>query len=148
MKKFGILGLISVIVIALLAVLAPAHAQRIGNPAVLISTSLTNASVASTNVVDVSAYATVSVQATLTDLGLVATDTNTVAISTEVSLDGDHWLTGPSLTVTAIGSNTVSTCISNFAVLPYRQWRPITLDNSTSPTNACLSLVGSTTPGL
>jgi len=147
MKKFGILGLVILAVIALIAV-PVAQAQRIGVPSPLVDQSLTAATVPSTNAVDVSQCATFSVQATLTGLSGSATATNTVTVSSQVSLDGVGWQTGPTLSVTAIGSNTTSTCISNYAVLPYRFWRTITLDNSASPTNAWFKLVGSRKPGL
>ena len=147
MKKFEILGLILLVMIAFIAV-PGAQAQRIGVPSPLVDQSLTAINVASTNTVDVSQCATLSVQAAVFDQSGSATATNTVTVSSQVSLDGVGWLTGPTLTVTAIGSNAVSTCISNYAMLPYRYWRTIALDNSTSPTNAWFKLVTSRKPGL
>ena len=148
MKKFGTLTASMLVLIMIGFIGLPACHAQIGKPATLVSGSVTNDSIASTNQVDVGDCSTLSVQATLTDQSGSATATNTCTLASEVSIDGVNWLTGPTLSITAIGSNTTSTCISNYAVLPYRKWRTITINNGASPTNAILSLVVSKKPGL
>ena len=140
MKKFGILGLISVTVIALIAV-PGAQAQRIGNPATpvnLVSLNVSN-SFATNYVatVDVSDVNLVSAQLIVSN---TAASTSNTVVTIDRSVDGVNWVTGWKTITIANAGTTTTSCISNFTALADRYWR-LSLSSDVLSNTACTNFV-------
>ena len=139
MKKFGILGLILLVMIALSA--GPgAQAQRIGSPRALVSQSVAGgASVAVTNGVDVSQWDTENFQLTLVGTGA---DTGAVVVTLQKSIDGTTFVSAGTLTANVSGTSTSSVITSVAA--PDCQWlRLVSVNNSANATNVTVTLTAS-----
>lgn len=136
MKKFGILGLVILAVIALIAV--PGAQAQIGAPATPVNSSL-NVS----NGWGVSSAATISLEGSsqiavqLVASNNAANASNTVA-TIDRSVDGINWVTGYSTITLANGGTLTTTCISNYTVGADGFWR-LSVTNQAVQSSATLS---------
>ena len=139
------IGMVVGAMLALLAVLLTplliddAQAQGLGNPATVVSATMTGTQVSTNNAV-ISAIRANTLGLQLTMTGATAAVTNAVVLTFDESLDGSTWKTSARTMSLVPTGTTAATCISNEVVKAVGYLRLATVSNANNATNCTVTL--------